>query len=147
MPLFNFNPIVKPKAKRSYKKTIAPSEKIIGVVWIDIEGNYYLVSDDGSKYNFTEDSYRTKDVEIVYVKRIDKHNRLVYARNKDYMPELNGKMFAPFGVGCIIECLKVGYEVKFLKVLNHYNEYKSKDALNYFRSNYKEIAKCLKKLK
>lgn len=143
MPTFSFTSVApKPKTNKKYNKVT--QNVVEGIVWIDIEGNYYLLTEDGKTFSFTKDSYNTKSVEKVYVKRIEKRNRCIFIRNGENLGQLDSNYYSPFGVGCHIKGHIVNNCVKFDKILHDYIEGLSTEAIKYFRINKTIIKNAIK---
>ena len=142
------------KSKKVYEKTRPIIKKnVIGVVGIDISGNYF-VTIDGKNYPITLNSYAIKGHNKFYAIELQNNKALcIMEQNKR---NTNNKKYQPFTVGSIVKgntrLIVERERFDFSKVIeikdlpeesrNYYRDivhrYKQ-----FYRDNYEEIIKCI----
>lgn len=151
---FNFSDFGKPKVKKIYERTKPIIKRnVIGVVGIDINGNYF-VTIENINYPITLNSYDIKGRNKYYAIELQNNKSLcIISQNKR---DTNNKKYCAFTIGSIVKgnTRKILEIERFdlVKVLeitdlpeenrNYYREivhnYKQ-----FFRNNYETIIKCI----
>ena len=148
MPSFNFSftqkKVSKRKTSNDNDKYEVVEKNIIGVVFIDINANYY-VKVNSSHYNIDNDCYSCKGEDRVYVQGYDDKHRVCIIRNVDEYFECNPNLYLPFAPGCVVSGnivinryskAKVFYIKKVWIDLDNDD---SHEALLFYKEHYKEI--------
>ena len=152
---FNFSAFGKPKIKNSRngngKKLI--ERNIFGVIFITIEGDYYVVTNIGN-FPLTIESYDLKGKNVYFTMELfnGKFQEIIQLKKADR----NYKKYLPFCVGSIVkgniyEIFKTNRfnisRVLELSDINstEYEYYRTtvRNAKNFFKNNYEEIIKCM----
>lgn len=151
MPSFNFVAIKKKdKAKAKSSKNEIITRKVSGVVFINLNGDYY-VKVANEDYNITPESYSVKGKQIIYRRGYDLPTNLVYVRTLDNLIELNPLFWTPFGAGCIVYGDTIvnklinskTFVVKKIEV--DYSDEIAHEARLFYKEHYKEINDNIKK--
>lgn len=153
MVSFSFTPAKHTCRKTKTANNIRPYEiktkDIIGIVFIDINANYY-VGVDGNKYNIQSECYSCKGIVSIY--RQATHNsieRLRYDRLSNKLEECNPLYWLPFMAGCMVKGdviqHKITKNIMFRIIKCWYDPYneQAKVAYNYYREHFKEINKIM----
>jgi len=121
---FNFAlaPVNKKQNNKSTKTTPSKLKNIKGVVWIDLEANYFVrVKDIHGKskdYPITKSSYSCKDKESVFKFNENNSKILLWFRHEFEKINLNYK-WKPFAPGVIVDGYIVKYNDKeYIEILN-----------------------------
>lgn len=148
MPVFSFT---LPKLKTTIKQSTINKENIIetdieGVIHITLEGKFYIITSENKEYKIYKDCYSCKGKQRVYFIMLDSKtkSRICWDRIENRQ-ELSDKHYLPFAPGCcvkgsIIKHLGVEY-FKINKVFINNSIPNSKEALKFYKDNYKEIQK------
>ena len=151
MPSFSFTPVkkeIKVAKKKSVENNIEVlSKEAIGIVFIDINGDY-TVKVNSENYKIHKDCYNTQNVPKIYLQRLSKDGyREIFVRPLDFAPKTDNKHYLPFTVGCevigkIIKN-KITFETYFY--INEcniiHNDPDAKQALQFYKDNYDTIQK------
>ena len=148
MPSFDFSVIAKVTKKNksiSNNKDIIVLNKVQGIVFIDLQGNYHIELDNGHSYPIHKDCYSCKGHREIYRQgELDK-GRFIYVRHQGEYFECDPKHWLPFGIGCIVignviqnaitkiqsfVIKKCGIDFENTMAIN---------AMNFYRNNIKEI--------
>lgn len=152
---FNFSTFGKPKVKSSgsLPRREVIQQNVIGVIGIDINGNYY-VDIKNSNYPLTIESYDLKGKNVYYSRTLQNRKTLeIISLSKR---SRNNKQYLPFAVGSIVtgtiykilntERFNIRRVLELSEIPDvEYNYYKSKihKHKQFFRDNYDEIIKCI----
>lgn len=141
--IFNFSA---PTVVEKPKKVRNPKIKYIeGCVHINIEGDYYIVLEDNRKLEFSDESYDCTKTDLIYAKSLNKGHRVSILRETPYKSKLNKNMYTPFGVGCIVDgTITEDNKFQFNEIISPWVNDKSKEALSFFKDNYKTIINNVK---
>lgn len=148
MPSFDFSLVKKESNKRktsnNIKKYEVVEKDVVGIVWIDINANYYVKIND-KRYNIDTECYSCKGKDKVYAQGIDDKRRICIIRNIDEYVECNPNLYLPFAPGCIVSGniiinrfsnSKVFYIKKTWINLDNDDAH---EALAFYKEHYKEI--------
>ena len=152
---FNFSAFGKPKIKNSRngngKKLI--ERNILGIIFVNIEGDYYVVTDIGN-FPLTIESYEVKGKNVFFTMELfnGKFQEIIQLKKADR----NYKKYLPFCVGSIVkgniyEIFKTNrFNISRILELSDIDsalieKYKATIHLakDFFRNNYEEITKCM----
>lgn len=151
MPTFDFTPIKKKSGERKGSNGNSKYEVLLkdikGVVFIDINANYF-VKVNNTSYNIITENYNCGGVANVYLQQLDNNlQRVLYIRHEEYKPNLDTQHYLPFTAGCCV----TGHIVKnklnnvsqfnIKKVYIDYNDTEAQKAIKFYRENYIEISK------
>lgn len=155
MPSFDFS-VVKIKKEKVIKqhkhvedKYEVIKKKIDTYIQIDLEANYYVIVDD-IRYNIVPEDYSCKDVEQVYLQKLDKlGHRMRWDRIGMNLQAL-GKQYLPFAPGIKVH----GHIVKnifnneqlfhLIKILPEDLTIEGYEILKYYKENYDIIQQNMK---
>lgn len=142
MPSFDFSFINKKTSKRKTSNNGVLLRNVVGVVFIDIDANYYINVDD-KHYNIDKECYSCKGKSRVYAQGINAKHRICYIRNIDKCFECDPNFYLPFAPGIVVSGdiisnmnNKVFYIKKFLFDITNS---KSIEALSFYRNHHVEI--------
>lgn len=148
MPSFDFSVVKKESNKRktsnNIKKYEVVEKDVVGIVWIDINANYYVKIND-KHYNIDTECYSCKGKDKVYAQGIDNKQRICIIRNIDEYVECNPNLYLPFASGCIVSGniiinrfsnSKVFY---IKKTWTNFDNDDAHEALSFYKEHYKEI--------
>lgn len=148
MPSFDFSLVKKESNKRktsnNIKKYEVVEKDVVGIVWIDINANYYVKIND-KHHNIDTECYSCKGKDKVYAQGIDDKRRICIIRNIDEYVKCNPNLYLPFAPGCIVSGniiinrfsnSKVFYIKKTWINLDNDDAH---EALAFYKEHYKEI--------
>jgi hypothetical protein len=106
MPSFSFSVIKKVTKKNksiSNNKDIIVLSKVRGIVFINLQGDYYVELENGEIYPINKDCYSCKGHKEIYRQGEFDRCRFIYVRHQGEYFECNTKHWLPFGIGCIVK--------------------------------------------
>lgn len=145
MPTFNFSVVnvAKKKTPQKAKDNDAHKviqKKVVGIVHIDIDANYYVIVDN-QKYPIAEECYTCKDKCKLYRQGEYDYARVVWIRAIDFN-SMNINYWLPFTVGCVVtgNIVSINNSNKFV-ITNVTDEItdKTHEAMVFYREHLKEI--------
>ena len=148
MPSFNFSIVKNESNKRktynNTKKYEVVKKDVIGVVWIDINANYYIKVNN-KFYNINSECYSCKGKDMIYAQGYDDKNRICIIRNPEKCTECNHNLYLPFAPGCIVSGDIIINNPLTDKIFNikkvwiDINNDDAHEALAFYKEHYKEI--------
>jgi len=153
MPNFSFAPIIKPSKAKSTSQTASKYNIIIadieGIVFINLKGEYSVVIGN-DKYSIASESYSCKGVSEIYEKDlINDITRSRFIRSERDRDDRDRNMYLPFTAGCTVKGNIVRHKAAMLvlfkikKVFIDIDNSIGKEAIKFYRDNYKKIKKHL----
>lgn len=148
MPSFNFSVVNKESNKRktynNTKKYEVVEKDLVGVVWIDINANYYIKVNN-KFYNINSECYSCKGKTMIYAQGYDDKNRICIIRSPEKCIECNHNLYLPFAPGCIVSGDIIINNPLTAKIFNikevwiDINNDDAHEALAFYKEHYKEI--------
>lgn len=153
MPTFNFS--VVNVAKKEVPQKVKSNDvykviqkKVVGIVHIDIDANYYVVVDN-KKYPIAAQCYNCKDKYKLYRQGEYDYSRVVWIRAIDFN-SMNTNYWLPFFVGCVVTG-NIVHSNNFDKfvITNVTDEItdKTHEAMVFYREHLKEINDKIRELR
>ena len=145
MPTFNFSvvDVVKKKVPQKVKSNDSYKviqKKVVGIVHVDIDANYYVVVDN-QKYPIAAECYTCKGKCKLYRQGEYDYARVVWIRAIDFN-SMNTNYWLPFTVGCVVtgDVIHSNNFDKFV-ITNVTDEItiKTHEAMVFYREHLKEI--------
>lgn len=148
MPSFNFSIVKNESNKRktynNTKKYEVVKKDVVGVVWIDINANYYIKVNN-KFYNINSECYSCKGKDMIYAQGYDDKNRICIIRSPEKCIECNHNLYLPFAPGCIVSGDIIINNPLTAKIFNikevwiDINNDDAHEALAFYKEHYKEI--------
>jgi hypothetical protein len=103
MPVFSFSSVTSTRKNNTTPAIKILKSKVVGVVFIDLEGNYYI-NVDGNKHPINISNYSCIGKDPVYAKApyIDNKRLSIYKGRKDKNSKDLSYGYLPFAPGCIV---------------------------------------------
>lgn len=145
MPTFNFSvvDVVKKKVPQKVKSNDTYKviqKKVVGIVHVDIDANYYVIVDN-QKYPIAAECYTCKGKCKLYRQGEYDYARVVWIRAIDFN-SMNTNYWLPFTVGCVVtgDVIHSNNFDKFV-ITNVTDEItiKTHEAMVFYRKHLKEI--------